>query len=295
MKFLMTNLVAAATFYCLAGGTFAQDVEIESDVQESGSTQTEMTIVAGDGIGPTPMIFSTSESIGPGGISSGVRFMSAGGPGGFTMMGEGADFAMPAPDPWSMLNNPSVQKDLELVGDQLKAVQDLQANFADKMKEQIGDLSKGGINPDRFKGLGELMAKLREEQRAQMEGLLLPHQIDRLKQVALQTHMQQSGTAGALVNEKVAVALEISDEQKDRLKARSKELKEKLEKDIEALKEKAKDDLLLELTPAQRSKLKDLVGDKYKPQTKDWAEQFQRRGPRRMQMKSKSSSESDNN
>jgi len=293
MKFLMTNLVAAAAFYCLAGGTFAQDVEIESDVQESASTQTEMTIVAGDG--PSPMIFSTSESIGPGGISSGVRIMSAGGPGGFTMMGDGANFAMPAPDPWSMLNNPSVQKDLELVGDQLKSVQDLQANFAEKMKEQIGDLSKGGINPDRFKGLGELMAKLRAEQQSQMEGLLLPHQIDRLKQVALQTHMQQSGTAGALVNEKVAEALEISDEQKDRLKARSKELKEKLEKDIEALKEKAKDDLLLELTPAQRSKLKDLVGDKYKPQTKDWAEQFQRRGSRRMQMKNNSSSESDNN
>jgi hypothetical protein len=223
------------------------------------------------------MIFATSESVGPDGVRSGLRIMSAG-PGSMNLVGGlGGDFVMPAPDPWSMLNNPSVQKDLELVGDQLKQVQDLQSEFAQQMKEQIGDIKQGGLSPDRFKGLPELMKKLREQQRERMQSVLLPHQIDRLKQVAFQTHLKQAGAEGALSNEKVKEELGITDEQIERLKKRSKEIKAKLVEDMEKLKEKAQQELLMELTADQRAKIKEMTGDKFEPQTKDWAESIQQR------------------
>lgn len=282
MKFSLTSFAAVAAASLLIAPGFAQELDVDTEIEQSENTQTEMTIVAGDALGGSPMIFSTSESIGPGGISSGMRIMSAS-PGGMAFLGGDADFTMPAPDPWSMLNNPSVQKDLELVGDQLKKVQDLQASFGQQMKDQIGDFSKGGFTPDKINGLKDLVANLRAEQKSQMEGLLLPHQIERLKQVALQTHMQQSGTAGALASDKVAEALGIDDKQKETLKERSKELSEKLQQDIAALKEKAKDDLLMVLTPAQRTKLKEMTGDKFESKTEDWKDML--KGPRKRMMR----------
>ena len=262
---------------CVAGLTIAQ--EEETPVQATGET-VEMTVI-GAGEEGAPMIFSTTESFSNGESRSGLRIMS-GGPGMMTFSGGGdGDFVMPAPDPWNMLSNPSVQKDLELVGDQLKQVQDLQADFAQQMKDQIGDISKGGLNKDRLKDLPELMKKLRDRQREQMEGMLLPHQIARLQQVAFQTHMKQAGTAGALASDKVAEELGITNEQIERLKKRSKEINEKLVKDMDALKEKAKEELLKELSLDQQAKLKEMMGDKYEPQSKDWEERFKRtRRPR---------------
>ena len=144
------------------------------------------------------------------------------------------------------------------------------------MKDQIGDIKKGGLSPDRFKGLPELMKKLREQQREQMQGLLLPHQVERLKQVAFQTHMKQAGAAGALASEAIAEELGITKEQIERLKERSKEIQAKLAEDMEKLKEKAQQDLLMELTPDQRAKIKEMTGEKYEPQSKDWEESFNR-------------------
>lgn len=277
LRLISRGLAFGATTLVVAGMTIAQE---EAPPVEAVGEAIEMTVI-GAGDEGAPMIFSTTESFSNGESRSGLRIMS-GGPGVMTFAGgAGGDFVMPAPDPWGMLSNPSVQKDLELVGDQLKQVQDLQADFARQMKEQIGDISKGGLNKDRLKDLPALMKTLRDRQREQMEGMLLPHQIARLQQVALQTHMKQAGTAGALASEKVMEALGITEEQVERLKKRSKEINEKLAKETAALKEKAKDELLKELSLDQQSKLKEMMGEKYEPQSKDWDERFKKtRRPR---------------
>jgi len=277
MKRLTLAIALGISTFCLTGSMFAQ----EEEVQTAGEA-VEMTVIAGDETGGAPMIFATSENVGPDGVRSGLRIMSS--PGTMNFVGGlGGEFNMPAPDPWAMLSNPSVQKDLELVGDQLKQVQELQSEFARQMKEQIGDFQKGGLSPDRLKGLPELMKKLREEQREQMQSVLLPHQVERLKQVAFQTHMKRAGAAGALTSAEVAEKLGMTEEQIERLKKRSQEIKTKLAEDMEKLKEKAQQELLMELTPDQRAKVKEMTGDKYEPQTKDWQESFNRirRRPRR--------------
>ena len=214
--------------------------------------------------------------IGSGDIGGGATTFQMGFSGGgseINMFGD-TGFTMPAPDPLSMLSNPSVQKDLELVGDQLKQVQDLQAEFASQMKDQLGSLTSGGFSPEQLKGIPALIAKIKEKQKDQLENLLLPHQLERLKQVALQTHMKQAGTAGAIATDQIANALGISSEQIENLKSRSKEINKKLQEDIEALKSKAQKELLSELTTDQQEKLQELTGDKYEPQNTDWEEAF---------------------
>lgn len=244
--------------------------EEQPGAELSTSQQVEMTVIGSSDIGG-PMIFSTSESFGGGAATMRMGFSD--GPAGINMFG-GGDFEMPAPDSFSMLSNPSVQKDLELVGDQLKQVQDLQAEFGNQMKDQIGALTAGGFSPEQMKAIPALIAKIKEKQKDQLKSLLLPHQIERLEQVALQTHIKQAGTAGALASDRVADALGITKEQIEKLKARSKEINEKLQEDIESLKDEAQQELLGELTMDQREKLKELTGDKYEPQNKDWEEAF---------------------
>jgi hypothetical protein len=261
---------SASTSILLASLIIITTVNAQEEKPAAGlftNQAVEMTVIGSGDLGG-PMIFS-SESFGGGaatfqmGLSGGASEINIFGNTGFTV---------PAPDPLSMLSNPSVQKDLELVGDQLKQVQDLQSEFASQMKDQLGSLTSGGFSPEQLKGIPALIAKMKEKQKDQLESLLLPHQLERLKQVALQTHMKQAGTAGAIATDQIAGALGISSEQIKNLKSRSKEINQKLQEDIEALKSKAQKELLSELTADQQKKLKELTGDKYEPQNKDWEE-----------------------
>ena len=277
------NTATCRLFGCLAISLFAAvpllAQEEEGEVQ---SESAEMTVI-GASDGSAPMIFSTSNN--GVGFSNGGAFTMIGGPGG--------DFVMPAPDPWSMINNPSVQKDLELVGDQLDKVKELQQRQGEELRKQMGLMREGGsLNISNIGDFKETMSKMREQHREELKQLLLPHQIDRLHQVALQTHMRQAGTAGALANKKVAEELGISDEQIDRLKEKSKELKAKMEEKIKKLKEQMKQELLEELTSEQRRKLDAMTGDKYEPKDDDWRQSIQNRMGRFRSRNSSSSSDS---
>ena len=276
MKIKITGLAILTCALCTSIVSAQDDQPQES----SSETVVEMAVVdEGDG---APMIFSSSSSFSSDGGPGAMRFMSAPGMGStFTMMG-GGDFAMPAPNPFDMLNNPSVQKDLELVGDQLDKVKAMQAEFQKQIKDQIGDIRKGGLSADRFKDLPAIMAKLRDEQHEQMKGLLLPHQIDRLRQVALQTHMKQTGAANAISGDAVAEALKLTDDQKKKLKDKATELKKKLAEDIKKLQEDSKNELLGILTLDQRKTLEEMTGPKYEQNNQDWQDSFKDRMKRRV-------------
>lgn len=252
--------------------SFAQEEPVEPPA--SSGQQVEMAVIAGDELGGAPMIFSSvTDSSGDGAPQ--IQFMTGmpGGAGSFSI--GGPEMISLGLDSFSMLSDPSVQKDLELVGDQLTQLQDLQKSFGAKMKEQMGDISKGKFDPERMKGLGELAKRLKEEQHSQMTGLLLPHQVDRLKQISVQRHMEMAGTAGALASDKLAEELGITDEQKERLKKRSQEITTEMQAKMEKVKDEAKEQLLQELTADQRAKLKALTGEKFNSNPQDWSEKFQ--------------------
>ena len=226
------------------------------------------------------VIEATTEDNGSGVISN-MQIMTVDatdmGEGAFFMTGNAMGGAMPMPfpmgsgDSFAMLNNPSVQKDLELVEDQIQQIKDINADFSARIQDQIGSLQdeSGGFDLAQAKGLGELVKKLKLQQKAEIENLLLPHQQDRLRQVALQMQIQSMGTARALSN-KLAKELGITAEQKDRLKKRQEELQQKMEQEIAKMRKDAKKDLLQELTPEQREKLKKLTGAEFEMKSEDF-------------------------
>jgi len=72
---------------------------------------------------------------------------------------------------------------------------------------------------------------------------------------------------------KLSEELGITDEQKDRLKKRQKELQDEMEEKIAKMREDTRKELPQELIPEQREKLKELTGAQFGMKSED----FQRR------------------
>ena len=264
-KYLLTVCIATL----LAGSAWAQDeqvddvvvgaIELSVDaVQDGQGTFSQMRVISSDGEGPQTFFMAGGDPF------------SGGAPMSFS-------FGNGPVDSFSMLSNPSVQKDLELVEDQIKQIQDIQREFGQRIKEQL----KGGISGDKAKQLGEIIRQLKDEQKEQINGILLKHQQDRLQQVALQTQLKNSGTANALGSKNFADALGLTDDQVKRLKERATELKKAMDEKIARMKEEMKAELLEELTAEQQSKLKDMLGDEYKSNSEDWNSSIRNRIRRR--------------
>ncbi len=238
---------------------------------------------------PGGAIVVQSQTLGDGGESqTEMRVMaldvSEMGDGAFFMSSDSA-MAVPLPmafggDPFSMLNNPSVQKDLELVDDQVQRIRDINAEFSKQISEQMKSFQGdgGSLDLSRARELGDMIRQLKEQQKSELDNILLPHQQDRLKQVSLQMQMQAMGAARAL-SSKLAEELGISDEQKERLKKRQQELDNELQEKIKAWRDQARKELLKELTPEQRRKLEEMLGATFEMKQEDF-EAMRSRGRR---------------
>ncbi|QEG20232.1 hypothetical protein [Mariniblastus fucicola] len=170
-------------------------------------------------------------------------------------------------NPLSLLDNTDVREELELVGDQLDQFQSAQNELQEQIREKAQSMAGGKLDPSQMKDIAMEIAELQKGRQAKLESMLLPHQLDRLKQVALQIQMQKSGAARTLLSDQVMEELGIDEAQKKRIEDRQKELKKELAERMEKLKEEIKGKLLSELTSTQQAKLKELSGDKfdYKP------------------------------
>lgn len=233
------------------------------------------------------IVIASSEDFGDGSGEKSMRIMASGdGESGIGRLFMSDAFAgsgiMGGGDSFSMLSNESVQKDLELVGDQLDKVNELRSDFGKRIQQQIQQMTSGG-NVD-GKALMEELKALQADQKKQIEGMLLPHQLDRLKQVKLQMQMQKQGTSRTLGSKEVAEALGIDDEQQKRIRKRAKELQKELEERMVALKEEIRGKLMDELTSDQQAKLAELQGDKFEYKETDLGAQIRQRiEKRRMQ------------
>lgn len=193
----------------------------------------------------------------------------------------------PASSMWGMLlRNETVQKELELVDDQKNSLKELMEKTMTKMREQfegMRDLSR----EEREAKFAELRPKLEaqaEETKKAIEGILLPHQVERLKQIVIQVQ----GTR-ALGDAEVQKSLDISDEQKEKIKSvqeatgeKMRELfssgnREGMREKSEAIRKEANDQLLGVLTDKQKETFEKLKGEKIEL---DMASLFQRPGGR---------------
>ena len=176
-------------------------------------------------------------------------------------------YANPLGQSLQYLWGPQMEKELDIVDSQREALTKIRTDVMTKMRTlydtNIPD------QQERMKKYNEASKTLGEETEKKVLDVLLPHQIKRLKQIALQMQLQQTGygMSAAFQNSQVAEDLKITDEQKAQLvekqKEVAKEMQEKTQAFYKQLQEESREKMLSVLTTAQRKKLEELTGEKF--------------------------------
>ncbi len=173
-------------------------------------------------------------------------------------------------DAFSQIHDPSVRKDLELVDDQYSQIKKIQTEFQERLSSLMKEYPKSKGDNERIKDISLAIQKIQKDKKEALSDVLLPHQLERLKQVSRQIHMKNMGTGPALQHGELAKELEISKDQKKNLAKIQADLQKELQQLRDELKADAKKKLLSELTAEQRTKLKELTGDEFKRNPRDW-------------------------
>lgn len=169
-----------------------------------------------------------------------------------------------------LLTQEAIQKELELVGDQIDDIKALQEEQRETMREVIAD-GRGG---DR----AEMMGKLRDMNKgyeAKASDILLPHQVKRLKQLMVQDQSRRGGgaTSGSLP-ENIIEELGITDEQLEEMKKKAEEVTKEMNEKIAKIRAEAQDDVLSVLDKDQQSRYKEMVGKAFQFPARNRGGQF---------------------
>ncbi len=182
-----------------------------------------------------------------------------------------------------LLYYPQFQKEIEIVDDQKAELQKIQAESTAKMTEAYKAFNnqQEGDQQQRQQKYMELYQSLAKETEEKVAKILLPHQKKRLNQIMLQMKLSQSsygyGFAGALEGDDVGKELGITDTQREELKKKEEKIRSELTKKYQEfykkLNEETREEMMSVLTPAQKKKLEDLLGEKFELQQPQYGQQ----------------------
>lgn len=156
-----------------------------------------------------------------------------------------------------LLRIPAVKEALELTPDQEDDLSEMGGGFdRDKFRMAIEGLD----GDERTAKIREMIAEMQEEQKSALEDILLPHQLERLEQISFQWALRNGGRG----IDAIATALDLDDDQKDKLEEDIAAMTEELAKEMaERRKEKLDDVMKDNLTKAQLKKWENLTEDAF--------------------------------
>lgn len=177
---------------------------------------------------------------------------------------------------------PQVQKELEIVDQQLEDLKKIRADFYKEQQALYKEMYANGSDALAREEVRERVAALREKMTKQLTDTLLPHQVKRAKEVWLQTQTGANfGGLRAFSQPGLRELLGITPEQHERMTKRSRELNAEISQKYLEMRAEAAKKLLEELTPAQRKKLAELSGEKYEPAKIDYRKQSQQKAQKK--------------
>ncbi len=165
-----------------------------------------------------------------------------------------------------LLQDENVRTELDLVDEQTSKLTEI----AGKLREDVQGVFQGvdfGSLRDlsdqerdaRNAEIGEKVAKINAEGQKEIDAVLLPHQRERLKQLQVQSQMR-FGADRALASNPLAEDLGITEDQKQQLADKQREIQTALQEKIAKLQVEARDELFTVLSTEQQAKLKAMIG-----------------------------------
>lgn len=169
-----------------------------------------------------------------------------------------------------LLGQEGIQKELELVEDQVESLKELQEEQRNAMRETFMGMREKFQNMDESER-ASAWSEIQEEMQAsnkKFDGManeiLLPHQVARLKQLLVQSQSRRSGgPASGNLPATLIEELGITEEQIEDMKKKAEEVREKMNEKIAKIRQQAEEEILSVLDADQRAKYKELVGDAY--------------------------------
>jgi len=168
-------------------------------------------------------------------------------------------------DPMTLMRMEQVQEELQLVDEQKAKLKEVGEELRRQTRQQWSVLRD--LSPDQRKAkyaeLRQKAAARAAEARKKVREILLPHQVKRLEQIAMQLRMRWRGLSGIAGDPALAEQLGLSPEQKEKLKKIAEETRQKLQEAPRQIMEEAKKQAVEVLTPEQKKKLEEATGEEF--------------------------------
>ena len=171
------------------------------------------------------------------------------------------------------LTSEKMLKELEILPSQKEKLEKLRRERQAKTSEAVQKIDSAADIPQEEKEAlrHEAQAKVNDAAARDLENILLPHQVKRLRQIALQRRLGGAylglNVAASLGSEDLAEELGITDKQWEDLTAKEqevhKEMQAKAKEILRELQDEAREKLFKLLTPRQRAQLKEMMGPKF--------------------------------
>jgi hypothetical protein len=164
------------------------------------------------------------------------------------------------------LRNEQIQTAIGLQPDQETKLDKIRQDHYARTQQIYQELRQveGG---QRYEKLNEMRLKLSKETEARVRQVLQKPQNERLRQIMLQLALQGQGGLRTMVLDQVAAELNITDNQKAKLRETEnqarREMQEKIRKYQEKLQAEMLEKILGELDAAQRTKLEKMMGEHF--------------------------------
>jgi Spy/CpxP family protein refolding chaperone len=175
-----------------------------------------------------------------------------------------------------VLMREEVQKELEMLGDQVDDIRKLLEDRRGGMREMFSGLRDIEDRDERMEKARELMQKAQADLEKEVGKILLPHQMERAKQLAYQQRLRGGAGRALTGGGPLAEELGITEAQQEKLRAKNEELQDELRQKIAELQKEAQEKLLKVLTPQQQAKFKELVGEPFQFQQMQFGGRFGR-------------------
>lgn len=206
----------------------------------------------------------------------------------FSFISPGSSFSIGSPNAnpsspsalFNLLGNESIRNELRLTDGQYGGVQKIMKASQERMSKLIRTRMVARESGQSVQIGGSEFQEMMEENRAQaeeaIEEILLPEQMDRIRQLAYQVEISRTGIGEALVTGRLGKEIGVYEDQKQELSERAAKIEAEAKLAILAIKAQARAKLFKELTPEQRKKAEDLLGDYFEYEEPSLGQQLSR-------------------
>jgi hypothetical protein len=164
-----------------------------------------------------------------------------------------------------LLRFASIRKEIEVVDEQYERIKRLTTSVLNQyFALNLGELSLEVDSDEHKKGVKRLKA-MQDQELQQLEEILLPHQINRLKQLVFQSHVRRQGGGNPLRSPVVVGMLKLTEAEHAMLIAKLDEQVAAYRKETEDLQKDMLRATIEWLTPNQRANYFRLVGKPFDP------------------------------